>query len=94
MNQDRLNAVVAQRQMSGDPQTLLQLLGPAGSFATAEAGKGSRVSVRISQNNARRSFAEGIIVPFEQGPEPYAVLSWQDQADSTDVAVGAEEPVQ
>jgi general secretion pathway protein K len=94
ITQDRLNAVVAQRQTAGDQQILLQLLGPSGRFATAEAGKGSRVSIRITQNKARRSFAEGVIVPFEQGPEPYAVLSWQDQADSADVAAGAEEAVQ
>jgi general secretion pathway protein K len=38
ITQDRLNAVVAQRQMAGDQQILLQLLGPAGRFASAEAG--------------------------------------------------------
>ena len=67
MTKDRLDAVLAQRQVPGDGQALLQLLGPAQSYATTEGSNATRVNVRIAYDNGHRSNSEVIILPFDQG---------------------------
>lgn len=82
MTPDRLADFLAQRQTSpDDTQTLIRLLGPAQAYATAEAGKTSRVTVRIKFDNGREASSEAVILLFEQGSEPYSVLSWQEPRD-------------
>ncbi len=81
MTKDRLDAVLAQRQLAGDGQALLQLLGPAQGYATTEGSNGTRVKVRIVHADGRRSHSEVIILPFDGGSEPYAVLSWNDELE-------------
>jgi len=81
MTKDRLNAVLAQRQM--------QVLGPAQSYATTEGSNATRVTIRIAYDNGRRSNSEVIILPFDEGPEPYAILSWHDELEpSADEGLG------
>jgi general secretion pathway protein K len=76
----RLNAVLAQRQaMPGDGQALLPLLGPAQAYAGTQASKAARVSVHIAFDDGFQTSTEVVIVTFEQGNEPYSVLSWRDQ---------------
>jgi general secretion pathway protein K len=76
----RLNAVLAQRQaMPGDGQALLPLLGPAQAYAGTEASKAARVTVHIAFDDGFQTSTEVVIVTFEQGNEPYSVLSWRDQ---------------
>jgi general secretion pathway protein K len=84
MTKDSLNAVLAQRQASADGQSLLQLLGPAQSYATTEGSNATRVTIRIAYDNGRRSSSEVIILPFEGGTEPYSILSWHDELEPTD----------
>ena len=79
MTADRLDAILVQRQSPGDGQALLKLLGPAQSYATTEGSNASRVNVRITYDNGRRSHSEVIILPFDQGTEPYSVLAWDDE---------------
>lgn len=81
MTEDRLDAVLVQRQVPGDGQALLQLLGPAQNYATTEGSNASRVDVRIAYDNGRRSHSEVIILPFDEGNEPYSILSWNDELD-------------
>jgi len=78
MTKDRLDAVLVQRQVPGDGQALLKLLGPAQNYATTEGSNASRVDVRIAYDNGRRSHSEVIILPFDEGNEPYSILSWDD----------------
>jgi general secretion pathway protein K len=82
MNQERLDAVLAQRQVATDPQVLLQLFGPAQAYVTTEASNAFRVTVQVSYDSGHRANSEVIIVPFDAGPEPYAILSWQDELAS------------
>ena len=79
MTKDRLDAVLTQRQVPGDGQALLQLLGPAQNYVTTEGSNASRVDVRIAYDNGHRSHSEVIILPFDQGSEPYSILSWDDE---------------
>jgi general secretion pathway protein K len=82
MTRDRLNAVLAQRRAAPrDGPMLLQALGPAQGYATTEASKASRVTVHISFDNGRRLSSEVVILVFEEGAEPYSVLSWHDQLE-------------
>jgi len=82
MTRDRLNAVLAQRQATPENgQVLMPLLGPAQGYVTMEASKASRVTVRIAFDNGRRTSSEVVILMFEEGTEPYSVLSWRDELD-------------
>jgi len=81
MTKDILNAVLAQRQASGDAQSMLQLLEPSQSYATTEGSNVMRVTVRITYDNGRRSNSEVIILPFDGGTEPYSILSWHDELE-------------
>ncbi len=82
MTRDRLNAVLAQRQATPENgQVLMPLLGPAQGYVTMEASKASRITVRIAFDNGRRTSSEVVILVFEEGTEPYSVLSWRDELD-------------
>ena len=76
---ERLNAVLAARRgAAGDGQAILALLGPAQTHATTEASRASRVNIDISFENGRRMKFEVVILVFEEGSEPYSVLSWRE----------------
>jgi general secretion pathway protein K len=83
MTRDRLHAVLAQRQAApANGQAMMPLLGPAQGYATMEGAKASRITVQIAFDNGRRSAAEVVILVFEEGEEPYAILSWRDEWDA------------
>ncbi len=82
ITKDSLNAVLAQRQASGDGQTLLQLLGPAQSYATTEGSNATRLTIQIAYDNGHQSRSEVVILPFDGGTDPYAILSWHDELES------------
>jgi general secretion pathway protein K len=84
MTQEHLKAVLAQRQTSGDSQALLQLLGPAQSYATTDGSQASCVTIWIAYDNGRRAASKVIILPFDDGNEPYSVLSWRDELEPDD----------
>jgi len=87
---ERLNAVLAARRTaSGDGQALIALLGPAQAHATTEGSRASRVGIRIAFDNGRRMSFEVVILPFEEGPDPYSVLSWRDESDDARVRPAA-----
>jgi len=76
----QVSAVLAQRQSSfDDGKSLLSMLGEARKFATVESGKTFRVKVSITFDNGQKANSEVVIVIFDEGTEPYAVLSWHDE---------------
>jgi general secretion pathway protein K len=82
MTMDRLNAVLAQRQTAPQQkQALLSLLGNARQYATTDASMASRVKVRIAFDNGQQSTSEVVILVFDEGDEPFSVLSWRDEID-------------
>jgi general secretion pathway protein K len=82
MTRERLNAVLAQRQATpGNGQVLMPLLGPAQEHVTMEGSKASRITVRVAFDNGRRTSSEAVILVFDDGSEPYSVLSWRDELD-------------
>ena len=81
MTPDRVKAVLTYRQASPDDmQALLPLLGAAQQFTTTEGSQALRVNTRIAFDNGHQSRAEAVILLFDEGSEPYSVLSWQDGA--------------
>jgi general secretion pathway protein K len=79
MTSDRVRTILAQRQaFPENGQALLSMLGAARQYATAEGSKALRVLTQVSFGNGRRTSAEVVILVFDNGNEPYAVLSWQD----------------
>ncbi len=89
MNHDLLKAVLAQRQAAGDGKALLQLLGPAGRYATTDGSQAARVTIQITYDNRRRAASQVIILPFDDGSEPYTILSWHDESEPDDRAGAA-----
>jgi general secretion pathway protein K len=84
MTSDRLYAILAQR--SSDPENekaLQQLLGSAAAGTTAEAGKTTRIDIRVNLDTGRQVNADIVILLLEDGDEPYRVLAWHDDFDST-----------
>ncbi len=82
MTKDNVATVLAHRQTAGDGQALLQLLGPAQNFASIKGSNASRVTVRIDYDNGRRAKSEVVILPFDDGAEPYSILSWHDELEA------------
>ena len=84
MTPDRLNAFLVQRKAHPEnTQDLLQLLGPAQQYASNEGTRTLRVQTQISFDNVGRAYSEAVIILFDQGDEPYAVLSWRSQMDGS-----------
>lgn len=82
MAPDRLHAILVQRAATPqNGQLVSALLGTASSHATVEGSRATRVLVRIAFDDGRRSGSEAVILMWEQGPEPYRVLSWRDLGD-------------
>ena len=86
---ERLNAVLtARRAAPGDGQGLMALLGPAQAHATTQAGQASRVAIRIVFDNGHRLSYEVVILVFDEGSQPYSVLSWRDESDEAGAGHG------
>jgi general secretion pathway protein K len=80
MTQERLNAFLLQRTVS--PENAKQLLPTeAQQYATLEASQTFRVKVRINFDSGRTENAEVITLFFEEGDQPFAVLSWRDDTE-------------
>lgn len=91
MTRDRVEAVLQQRRAATiDAQTLLALLGPAQGFATLDPGRTARVTTQVALENGRRIECEVVIVMFDDGDEPYSVLSWREMDDSANDSVQRE----
>lgn len=87
MTQERLNAVLAQRRTSMENgQALLSLLKDAQQYATLDGSKAIRISVAITFDGGGNSKSEVVILPFDEGNTPFAILSWQDQGDGVGVS--------
>ncbi len=82
MSRERLQAVLAQRlNPRADPKDVLALLGPAQQFATTEGSKAMRYAVKMAFDNGFHARSEVVILLFEDGNEPFAVLSRRDDVD-------------
>jgi general secretion pathway protein K len=82
MSPDRLYAILGQRGSGpANAQFIMDLLGPAREFATDKGSKATRVSVHMTFDNGRRVAAEAVILPQQDGDQPYRVLSWHDDFD-------------
>jgi general secretion pathway protein K len=85
MARDRLDAFLAQRQTTpGNGQILMPLLGPSQTYATAESSKASRITVRVTFDNGHRLTSEVVVLVFEEGTEPYSILSWRDKLNESE----------
>jgi general secretion pathway protein K len=77
MTVERVNEFLVIRQAS--PEKAKQLLPPeAQQFATLEASNAYRVTVRISFDNGHAESAEVVVLLFQEGDQPFAILSWLD----------------
>ena len=84
MTHDRLNEFLSQRQASPqNAELLLPLLKDAQKYATIESNNAFRVNVRIAFNNGHVQNAEVVILLFDTGDQPFAILSWRDDLNST-----------
>lgn len=78
MTPERLHEFMAQRQAT--PENSKQLLPrEAQQFATLEGSKAFRVTVRIAFDNGHTENAEVVMLRFEEGEQPFAILSWRDE---------------
>jgi len=55
---------------------------------TAETDKTFRVTVRVAFDNGHSENAEVVVLLFDDGDQPYAVLAWRDGFDQTIADVG------
>ena len=77
MTVDRVNEFLVKRQAS--PEKAKQLLPPeAQQFATLEGSNACRVTIRISFDNGHTENAEVVVLLFQEGDQPFAILSWRD----------------
>ncbi|MEJ2374295.1 MAG: type II secretion system protein GspK [Pseudolabrys sp.] len=84
MSKDLLDTFLAQRRASpGNAELLLPLLKDARQYVTVAGSKTLRVTVRITFDNGHREKAEVVILLFDKGDQPFAVLSWRDPFDQT-----------
>ena len=83
MTPERLHTILAQRNR--DPyndQAVTAILGSAQGAGLGDTAKATRVLVQVDFDNGRRANADVIILPVEDGDEPFRVLSWQDDFDA------------
>jgi general secretion pathway protein K len=82
MTPARLQAVLAQRQLPiSDGKAVLSLMGSAQTHATIEPGRSFRVHIKSNLDNGFQERIETVVLLFEEGREPLAVLSWHRQDD-------------
>jgi general secretion pathway protein K len=77
MTVDRVHEFLVKRQAS--PEKAKQLLPPeAQQFATLEGSNAYRVTVRISFDSGHTENAQVVVLLFQEGDQPFAILSWLD----------------
>jgi general secretion pathway protein K len=81
MTPDHLYAILSQRGPGEANAKIVQGLLGGTTGASTEGGKAMRVTVRIAFDNGRRVSAETVILPIDDGDEPFRVLSWHDDFD-------------
>ena len=82
MTADRVKAVLEQRRTRPDnKQAQIQLLGTAQQYATTEASRAIRVNIQIALKNTRQRHFEVVILLFDEGTEPFSVLSWRNKPE-------------
>jgi general secretion pathway protein K len=82
MTPERLNTLLAQRlDLRQDRATLLATLGTAQQFATVEAGNTFRNQIKIVFDNGQQAYSEVVILLFDDGREPFALLARRDDID-------------
>jgi len=82
LSSERVNAVLtARRAAPADGQGLMALLGPAQANATTRGSQAARVAIHIVFDNGHRMSYEVVILVFDEGSQPYSVLSWRDESD-------------
>lgn len=82
MTPDRLDGVLKQRiALPSGARPLLQLLGSGRGSATATGSNATRVTVQVDLAKGRRINAAAVILPLQDAPDPYRVLSWADDFD-------------
>jgi general secretion pathway protein K len=90
MDAARLNAVLVQREAGPQyAEGLLAMLGPAQTLANTQSNKALRVTARIAFDSGQRMTTEAVIFILDNGPEPYRVLTWRDDADDSGTRVTA-----
>jgi general secretion pathway protein K len=89
MTRERVLALLKQRAISTDKQTLLALMGEAQSYATLDSGQTFRLSIDVAFDKGGRANFEVVIKIFEEGNAPFAVLSWRDRLDASAQEAGA-----
>lgn len=79
LSRERLQSILEQRRNPRtEPKDLIALLGPAQQFATTEGSKAVRYSVKGVFDDGFHSASEAVILLFEEGNEPFAILSRRD----------------
>ena len=82
MTVERVNEFLVKRQAS--PEKAKQLLPPeAQQFVTLEGSNAYRVTVSINFDNGHAENAEVVLLLFEAGDQPFAILSWLDAQNQT-----------
>ena len=82
MTADRVKAVLEQRRTRPDnKQAQIQLLGTAQQYATTEASRAIRVNIQIALKNTRQRQFEVVILLYDEGSEPFSVLSWRNKPE-------------
>jgi general secretion pathway protein K len=84
MTPGRLKDFLVLRQLTaGDAHALIALLGTAQVYATTESTKAFRVKSAIAFDHGSRLSSEVVILVLDDAPEPFAVLSWDDEPDQS-----------
>jgi general secretion pathway protein K len=82
MDSNRLSAVLAKRSaLPEDARSLLPMLGKAATFVTDQSSNALRVNVGVTFDNGYHTNSEVVILAFDEGDEPYSVLTWRDDID-------------
>jgi general secretion pathway protein K len=81
MTPDRLYAILDQRRSGTANAQIVQRLLGSSQYASPQGSSATRVTVGITFDNGRRIGAEAVIMPLDDGDEPYRVLSWHDDFD-------------
>jgi hypothetical protein len=68
---------------------VLHLLGSAQQYGTIEGSRALRVIVQAAFDNGHRTRSEVIILLFDEGAEPFSILSWLDATEGTTKKAGS-----
>jgi general secretion pathway protein K len=68
-----------------DIKSVADALGPAGAGASVEGSNAVRVRTSIAFDNGRQAATEAVILLLDADDDPYRILSWRDDAETTPV---------